>query len=179
MKIHVETERFVLRDIEDFDVEGIFALDSDPEVHEYLGKNPIKTMEEAKGVVDYIRNQYQKNGIGRWAIIDKETNDFVGWTGLKYEDQVRTEFNYYDLGYRLRKKYWGKGIATETAIASLRYGFEQLNLKEISAAADVQNIGSNKILQKVGMSFVEVFDFEDDPHNWYTITKQDWLDQQK
>ena len=54
-------------------------------------------------MISFIRAQYVKNGIGRWAIIDKNTEDFIGWTGLKYEQNLRKEFNYYDLGYRLKK----------------------------------------------------------------------------
>jgi ribosomal-protein-alanine N-acetyltransferase len=113
--------------------------------------------------------------MGRWAIIDKKTEDFIGWTGLKYEKALRKEFNYYDLGYRLRKKYWGHGIATETAIASLKYGFEKLNLKAIGAAAEVNHIASNKILKKIGLKFIETFDYYGVTHNWYTLSKTDWV----
>ncbi|MGH1388142.1 GNAT family N-acetyltransferase [Kordia sp.] len=179
MKIHIETDRLIIRDIEAYDVEGILALDSDPEVHEFLGKKPIKTIEEAKEIIDYIRGQYVKNGIGRWAIIDKETNDFIGWTGLKYEEEVRKEFNYYDLGYRLRRKYWGKGIASETAIASLAYGFEKLDLKEIGGAADVNHSASNKILQKIGMKCIDTFVYDGELHNWYKIEKAEWLENKR
>lgn len=176
MKIHIETQRLIIRDLEKQDAEGIFDLDSDPDVHEFLGKHPIKTMEQASKVIEFIRKQYIDNGIGRWAVIDKETNDFIGWTGLKYETEVRKEFNYYDLGYRFRKKYWGKGIATESAIASLNHGFEKLGYKEIGAAADVKHIASNKILKKIGLKFIETFEFEGIPHNWYNLTKSEWLD---
>ncbi|OED43426.1 GNAT family N-acetyltransferase [Flavobacteriaceae bacterium (ex Bugula neritina AB1)] len=178
MKIHIETERLILRDIEIYDAKGMFELDSDPEVHEYLGKKPIKTMKEAEEAIAYIRNQYIKNGIGRWAIIDKKTDDFVGWTGLKYEQGLRKDMNYNDLGYRLKKKYWGKGIATETAIESLTYGFTKLDLEEICAAADVNNLGSNKVLKKAGLKYIETFDFEGDPHNWYRIKKTEWMELQ-
>lgn len=171
--VHFETKRFILRDIELSDAKGMFALDSDPEVHEYLGKKPISTLQESEDIIRHIRKQYVDNGLGRLAIIDKETNEFIGWTGIKYEEAVR-EFPYYDLGYRLRKKFWKQGIATETALASLKYGFETLSLKEIFAAADVTNIGSNKILKKIGMEYVEQFDFEGDLHNWYVITKSQW-----
>ena len=174
MKVHIETGRLILRDLVESDAQGIFDLDSDSEVHEFLGKSPIKTIEEAKQIIDFIRAQYVKNGVGRWAIIDKETEDFIGWTGLKYEDGLRKEFSYYDLGYRLRKKYWGKGIATETAIESLKYGFNNLNLKEIGAAADVDHVASNKILRKIGLTLTEKFDYEGISHNWYNITKADW-----
>ena len=78
MKIHIETERLIIRDLEAFDAKGIFELDSDPKVHEFLGKNPIKIVKEAEGVINGIRQHYVENGIGRWAIVDKKTNDFIG-----------------------------------------------------------------------------------------------------
>ena len=174
MNIHVETDRFILRDVEETDVQGIFDLDSDPEVHTYLGTPPITTLDEAHEIINYIRNQYSENGIGRWAVVDKKTSDFVGWTGLKFERQLRSEFDYYDIGYRLRKKYWGQGIATLTAAESLRYGFEQMNLDEICGAAEVEHKVSNHILQKIGLTYVEQFVFEGILINFYRIKKSDW-----
>lgn len=175
MKVHIETARFILRDLEPYDAQGMFDLDSDPEVHEYLGKNPIQTIEEASRIIDSVRNQYVANGIGRWAIIDKNTKDFIGWTGLKYEQQLRKDISYYDIGYRLRKKYWGKGIATETAIEILKYGFDTLNLEEIGGLADVNNAASNRVLNKIGLRFIETFYLDGTPHNWYTINRSEWL----
>lgn len=174
MKTHIETARLIIRTFEDSDVEGIFKLDSDPEVHTFLGKNPIKTIDQAREIIDGVKKQYAKNGIGRLAIIDKKTNDFIGWSGIKYEQEVR-EFDYYDLGYRLRKKYWGKGIATEASIESLKYGFDELNLQKIGAGADIDNLASNRVLEKVGFNLIEKFDFEGDPHNYYEITKPEWI----
>lgn len=178
MKIHVETDRFFLRELEAYDDQGMFELDSDPDVHEFLGKRPIKTIEEAQKVIKTIRAQYIDNGIGRWAVIDKKTDDFIGWSGLKYEKELRKEFHYYDIGYRLIKKYWGKGIATETAVASLKYGFEKLNLEEISAAAEIEHIASNTVLKKVGLQFVETFEYDNEILNFYTLKKSDWLKSQ-
>ncbi|WP_340203404.1 GNAT family N-acetyltransferase [Ascidiimonas sp. W6] len=175
MKIHMETERFLIRDLVMGDASGMFALDSDAEVHRYLGNKPIQTLEEAKKIIMSVRSQYEEYGMGRWAIINKKTNDFVGWTGLKYERKLRKGFDYYDLGYRLRKKYWGQGIGTETALASLQYGFDQLKLEKIGAAADVNNIGSNKILQKIGLKSTETFYHEDTLCNWYELKKTDWI----
>lgn len=71
MTVHLETNRFILRDIEFNDANDIFELDSDPEVHKFLGKKPIKTIDEAEAIIDYIRKQYYDYGIGRWAIINK------------------------------------------------------------------------------------------------------------
>ncbi len=175
MKTPVETERFILRQILESDAQDLFELDSDPDVHAYLGKKPIKSLKEAQGIVRYIRGQYKENGIGRWAIIDKKTNEFLGWSGLKYETALRKNFPYYDVGYRLKKKHWGRGVATETALAALDYGFQKLHLAEIYAAAHVENIASNKTLQKIGLKFIETFDCDGAPHNWYKIERPDEL----
>lgn len=173
MQIYIETKRLILREIEERDFQGMFSLDSDPGVHRYLGKKPIKSIEESKSIITYIRNQYEEHGIGRWAVIDKTTNEFIGWAGLKYEKEVRPE-PYYDLGYRLRKKFWGQGIATEAALESLNYGFGTMGLKEIYAGAHIDNVASNKVLQKVGLKFIETFEFDGDPHHWYGIAKNEW-----
>jgi len=176
MDVYIETNRLILREIEENDLQGIFELDSDPEVHRYLGKKPIKTMQESRAIIAYIRKQYEEHGIGRWAIIDKRTNEFIGWAGLKYETQVRKDLPYYDLGYRLKRKFWGKGIATETALETLNHGFHTMNLEKIYAGAHVENIASNKVLQKVGLKFIETFEYDHAPHNWYQIQKNDWQD---
>src|SRR5690606_24565220 len=132
IKVFSETERFILREILPTDVDKLFELDSDPEVHRYLGNSPVTGKDQIIDVINFIRQQYVDNGIGRWAIIDKKTNDFIGWTGLKFvTDLTNNHKNYYDLGYRLIKKYWGQGIATETALASLNYAFDKLNADEV------------------------------------------------
>lgn len=170
----IETKRLLLRPLEASDAPGMFALDSNPAVHEFLGKKPIQTIEQVQTNIAAVQEQYVRHGIGRWAIIDKATNDFIGWSGLKYEPNVRP-FAYYDLGYRLREEYWGRGIATESAIPFLQYGFEELGLDVLHAGADVQNSASNRVLQKLGFRLVETFEYDGQPHYWYELTKADWL----
>jgi [ribosomal protein S5]-alanine N-acetyltransferase len=175
MKIFIETERLFLREILLTDVDGMFELDSDPEVHRYLGNKPVTSKEQIVDVINFIRQQYIDNGIGRWAIIDKKTNNFIGWSGLKFvTDLTNNNKNYYDLGYRLIKKYWGQGIATETAIASLNYAFKELKANEVYAMADCDNDGSNKILKKIGLNFIESFNLDGVEHNWYKIEKNEY-----
>ncbi len=172
MKIFAETERFILREILQSDLDGMFELDSDPEVHKYLGNKTISDKNQIAQVINFVRQQYIDHGIGRWAIIDKRTNAFMGWTGLKFVTEVTNGHkNYYDLGYRLIRKYWGLGIATETALISLDYAFNTIKIDEVYAAASCENLASNKILQKVGMNFIETFYYEDINCNWYKIDK--------
>jgi len=170
MEIFTETERLTLRELVPSDVEGLFAVDSDPEVNIYLGNNPVKSIEQTIGIIQFIRNQYTENGIGRWAMIEKTTNSFIGWAGLKLvKEPTNNHCNYYDLGYRLNKNYWGKGFATEAAKASVDYGINQLNLKDIYGMADTNNIASKKVLEKVGLKFIETFNLEGTPHSWFHL----------
>jgi len=174
-EIFFETERFKIREINFNDIEGMYKLDSNPNVHEYLGNKPIYNKEDARKTVEFIRKQYVENGIGRWAIINKANNEFVGWTGFKWiTEETNGRKNYYDLGYRLTEENWGKGIATETAIGSLKYGFENLKTDRIIAIADCNNEGSNKILKKIGMKFIEKFLYHGVEHNWYEINKDEF-----
>ena len=176
MNFFAETERLLLREILPTDIDGMYELDSDPEVHSYLGNKPVNNKEEVIDIINFIRQQYTDNGIGRWAIIDKKTNVFMGWAGLKLiTNETNHHKNYYDLGYRLIKKYWGQGIATEAAIATLQYAFEKLNTNEVYAIADSDNTGSNKILKKIGFTFIEEFNLDGVKHNWYKIDKTEYL----
>lgn len=176
MNVLIETERLYLRQIMPSDVDDMFALDSDPKVHQYLGNKPLKTKIEVEKIINFIMNQYTENGVGRLAVIHKKTNAFLGWSGLKLEKNlINNHQNYYDLGYRLIRKYWGNGYATESALASLKYGFTNLNIETIYAAASCDNIASNKILQKTGLQLIERFYYEDIKCNWYGIKKEEFI----
>jgi ribosomal-protein-alanine N-acetyltransferase len=172
MTIFADTGRTILREITLDDVDPFFEMDSDPEVHRYLGTQPIKNKDQVVDMIKYIRQQYVDNGIGRWAIVDKSTNQFIGWTGLKLvKDLINNQTNYYDLGYRLNRKYWGQGYATETARASLSYGFDKLNLNEMIATVNCENAASNKVVEKLGFTLYETFYLHELKHNWYKINK--------
>jgi RimJ/RimL family protein N-acetyltransferase len=172
MEIFAETERLILRELLPTDRNGLFAVDSDPDVNIYLGNNPVKTIEQTDDIIKFIRKQYVDNGIGRWAMIEKSTNNFIGWAGLKLiKELTNNRIDYYDLGYRLNKSYWGKGFATEAAKATLKYGFNTLNLNEIYAIADSKNIASRNVIEKVGLKYKETFIYCDTDHDWFEIQK--------
>ncbi len=166
----LQTQNLIIREILPSDVDGIFELDSNSEVHRFLGNNPISSKEKAAEIIEYIRKQYIDNGIGRWAVIEKKSGDFIGWTGIKLEDIETNGFTkYYDLGYRFIPRYWGKGYGYESTFASLNYIVKMLDLKKVCGAAHIDNIGSNRILQKVGLKFINEFIYDGAKHNWYEI----------
>jgi [ribosomal protein S5]-alanine N-acetyltransferase len=168
----LQTTRLLLRELLPSDDAGIFELDSNPEVHTYVGKNPITTIEQAREVIAFICQQYIENGISRWAVVDKNTNAFIGWAGLKlYKTEANGHSNFYELGYRFIQKYWGKGYATEAAKAIIDYGFTEMNLTEIYAMTDIDNKASRHVLEKCGMRYIENFDLDGEVCAWFRKRK--------
>ena len=175
MRIFVETDRLILRELHPTDEIAMYEMDSDPEVHKYLGNDPVKDIGRVRFAIQSIRQQYVDNGIGRWAMVNKDTNAFMGWTGLKLiKDPTEGYDSHYDLGYRMMRKYWGQGFATESAIASVEYGFNVLNVAEINARAEVGNLASKNVLQKAGLKVVDTRDFDNIPHYFFSLLKADW-----
>ncbi|MFD2822364.1 GNAT family N-acetyltransferase [Lacinutrix iliipiscaria] len=178
MNFHIETERLILRDVRDCDLEGMFELDSNPEVHKYLGNKPIHSKSQAQVYIDSIKAQYVKYGIGRFAVIEKSSGDFIGWSGLKFntgdQERLGEKRDFYDIGYRLIPRYWNKGYASESSITTLDYGFRKLNLETIVGAAETENIASNKILKKIGLHYVETFPHETVLINWYVLKQNEY-----
>lgn len=171
-KTVIETERLILREILPSDDTALFEMDSDPEVHRYLGNDPVMNIEQIREVIKFIRKQYSDNGIGRWAVVLKETNELMGWCGLKYFTEViNNHINIYELGYRFNKKYWGKGYATESAKAWLDHGFNEMKLNEMYAMTDSRNLNSKKVLKKLGFTFVEKFNLDGDESDWFKTIK--------
>jgi RimJ/RimL family protein N-acetyltransferase len=173
MQFHIETERLILRELRMTDLEGMFELDSDPEVHKYLGNKPVKQIEESQKMLESVITQYKERDIGRWAAIERYSGNFIGWSGLR----LNSEYNmngftqYYDVGYRFMKRYWGKGYATESGKASVNYAFNVLKLPELYATTEIGNQASHNALLKIGLKYVEDFYFEQENLNlrWYKI----------
>lgn len=178
MKSTIETKRLILREIIPSDEEKMFALDSDPLVNKFLGNNPITTLEQAKYYINFIRLQYEENGIGRWAVIEKESNLFIGWSGLKFHtEMINNHILIYELGYRFMPEYWGKGYATEAAAAWVDYGFGNLDIQSMYAMTDALHTDSKNVLKKTGFLEKGIFDFENNPENphcWFEMTKAAW-----
>jgi ribosomal-protein-alanine N-acetyltransferase len=178
MDVPIETERLLIRELLPADDQGMFIMDSDPEVHKYIGKKPVENIGQTREVIEYIRSQYVEFGIGRWAIIEKATGDFVGWVGHKrMTETVNGHSGHIDYGYRLARRFWGRGYATEAGRASLQYGIDKLKFKDIYAMTDVDNGASRHVLEKLGFKFLGLFEWdaaptwrkEREPTTWYQL----------
>lgn len=170
MKKSIETERLLLRELLLSDAAGMFELDSNPNVHLFLGNKPVKNIEESILQIKNIQQQYHDFRTGRWAVILKETNEFLGWSGIKYiTDKINHHKDFYEIGYRFIEKNWGKGYATEAGKAFVDYAFNEMKVDCLYAYADEGNKNSRKILEKIGLSYVNTFEYENETEVWYEL----------
>jgi len=152
MKIYLETDRMILREFTSADVDNLTLLDADPEVTRYInGGKPTPRSYIVEKVMPHILVYYKNDdNQGIWAAINKPDHAFMGWFHLRPN---RADKNETELGYRFRREYWGNGFATEGSKALLAKGFNELNVKLIVAIADPLNIGSRRVMEKIGLRY--------------------------
>lgn len=155
MKKILETNHLLLRAFDICDAENFYQLNLNPNVIKYTGNSAFKDISEARKFLENY-SDYQRNGYGRWAVINKSTNQFLGWCGLKYDEDLDET----DIGFRFFECFWNLGFATESAKACLDYGFNELHLKTIVGRAMKENMASIKVLEKIGLKFEKAFDFD-------------------
>ncbi|MGB3653693.1 MAG: GNAT family N-acetyltransferase [Rivularia sp. (in: cyanobacteria)] len=110
---------------------------------------------------------WQKQRYGIWNIVEDETDKIIGYCGLRYLD----ELNEVELLYGLAKTYWGKGIATKAAKASVSYGFDVANLDRIIALALPDNEPSKKVIEKAGLQYEKQLDIFNLDALYYSIER--------
>jgi RimJ/RimL family protein N-acetyltransferase len=168
MIIVLETDRLVLKRFSPGDARSFYELNLDPEVIRYTGDVPFASVAEAEA---FIRNydHYERYGFGRWSVFIRNSGDYIGFCGLNY----RLALDEVDVGFRLLRRYWGNGYATEAARGSLLYGFKGYALDKIVARAMQENMASIRVLQKLGMRFEKAFEAEGDIWRQYACTPND------
>lgn len=145
------SERLYYRPYRRSDADAAFAFFGDPEVMKYsafgVHGDVARTAEMLAALIDHNR----RRGFGFWAVIERATSELIGMAGLA----ELGEDNGLELGYRLRRDRWGQGYGSEAAQAWIDKGFEALRLPQIVAIVDPGHVVSRRILEKVGMRFVE------------------------
>ncbi|MCX4469705.1 GNAT family N-acetyltransferase [Micromonospora sp. NBC_01655] len=168
-EVLLETARLRLRRFTEADADALVELDSDPAVMRYLtGGRPTLAEVVRAEVLPRLLTGYDRHpGMGRWAATDRATGSFLGWFALDAEagDASRGgTAGQAELGYRLRRAGWGRGLATEGSRALVRYGFTTLGLRRIWAETMAVNVASRRVLEKAGLRYVRTFHLDwDDP----------------
>lgn len=153
MKHILETSRLVLRELNLGDTKDFYDLNSNPNVIRYTGDSAFENISEAKQFLENYQD-YKLNGYGRWAVILKETSQFIGWCGLRFDNDET------DIGFRFFEQEWNKGYATESALACLNYGLKELQLKCVIGRAMKTNIWSIRVLEKIGLEYDRDIEFD-------------------
>ncbi|MET7605779.1 GNAT family N-acetyltransferase [Streptomyces avermitilis] len=154
----LRTDRLLLRRWRESDLEPWAAMNADPEVREHLGE-PL-TREQSDAAVALMQAEFDERGFGWWALEARETGEFIGRVGLDEVD-VDMPFAGVDIGWRLMRSAWGHGYATEAALACLAFAFETLGLPEVVASTTVNNLRSQAVMRRIGMTRDPADDFED------------------
>ena len=146
----IETDRLLIRPFKIEDIAPSYLMNLDTEVTKYTGDGGVVSKKEIeRRIIEHVFGDYKKHGFGRLAVELKSENKFIGFTGLKYLEDM----DEVDLGYRFMKAYWGKGIATEAGIASVNLGFKTLGLSKLIAMAFPENTGSIRVLEKLDFKY--------------------------
>jgi RimJ/RimL family protein N-acetyltransferase len=157
MQIFLETERLVLRQFTEDDVDNLVELDSDPDVMRFInGGRPTPRQEIENDVLPWYLDYHERfPGYGFWAAVEKSTGRFVGWFHFRPAEGAQSDE--IELGYRLRRSAWGKGYATEGSRALIDKGFAEFGVQRVVASTMVVNVASRRVMEKAGLKFVRTF----------------------
>ena len=170
--IILETERLILRRQVIEDLDDLWALYCDPQITKYIPDAPRSYEEDREELEWHMNGHPQYPELGLWATLHKETGKFIGRCGLlpwTIEGQREVE-----VAYTIAREFWGQGLATEAAQGILNYGFEKLNLRRLICLIDPDNIASQRVAEKMGMSLekrVDGIDGDNLPTLIYSISQ--------
>lgn len=151
MRLTLETKRLILRPFELTDAEAMFKnWASDPEVCKYMSWNHHESIETTQMIINMWIEQYQQPERINFGIVLKETNELIGGIDVcGYIDGVPV------VGYVLSRKYWNNGYMTEAFLEIIEL-LKSLGYQQIKVDAMIENIGSNKVIQKCGGRFIMI-----------------------
>jgi RimJ/RimL family protein N-acetyltransferase len=158
MLSELQTERLILRPWIESDREPFARMNADPAVMEFFPA--CLSRAESDQAVDWIEAHFRQHGFGIFAVELLSEQAFIGFTGLSVP---RFEAHFtpcVEIGWRLANAYWGQGLATEAARATVEYGFESVGLDEIVSFTVPANVRSRAVMEKLGMTHDPSDDFD-------------------
>lgn len=146
----LETERLILRKMRKDDAHDLFEYASDPDVSRYTLWDAHRSLQDSQRFLEAVIAQYKSKDVTNWGIEHKADRKLIGTCGFVYWnlDHRRAE-----IGYALSKSYWNQGLMSEAAYAVLQYGFKTMQLNRLEARCNLENIGSERVMQKIGMTY--------------------------
>lgn len=168
MKQILETERLILREFVESDADALTIILGDPEIMKFSSSGAL----DSSGIKSFLaktQNRYKQDGVGHWAVVLKESNELIGAIGLivhLIEGQ-----KYLEVGYRLARKNWHQGLASEAASACRDYAFIQLKKDYVVSIIQAENIPSIAVAERMGMKHERDAVYGTTPVRIYSIKK--------
>jgi RimJ/RimL family protein N-acetyltransferase len=156
--VELRTDRLLLRDWRDDDLDPFADLNADPVVMEYF-RAPL-TREESDAFADRIRTHLHEDGWGLWAVEVLGGAPFIGFVGLARQTYGPDLIPAFEVGWRLSRASWGHGYAPEAARAAIGFAFDTLGLDELVSITTTGNAKSRRVMEKVGMTYDPADDFD-------------------
>jgi RimJ/RimL family protein N-acetyltransferase len=166
----IETARLILRPLKLDDLDALAPLNADPDVMRYIGDGKPQSRAQTQMRIHAIFDHWEQHGFGLCAVVDRAARTFIGFCGLQYLDNTSE----IEVGYRLAKRFWGMGLATEGAGATLRYGFDELGLDRIVAVVHPENVASQWVIQKIGLKYLKDARFYNSELEYYVVTREEF-----
>jgi len=145
------TARLVLRGFTEDDVDPLYHILSAADVLRYFPDPKPPPRERVHKIISRQLQHWEEHRYGWWALEPRSNKGLIGWSGLQFISETAEV----EVGYLLGQPFWGQGLATEAAQACVRYGFEQLGLETIVGIVHPDNIASQRVVEKLGLSFVD------------------------
>lgn len=146
----IATSRLILRPFTSEDTDALHQILSVPGVLIYFPSPDPPERDRVEKLIERQIKHWEDFGYGWWAVERLADKKLLGWSGLQY----LPETNEIEIGYLLGKPFWGTGLATESAQEGISYGFESLGLQEIVGIVHPENLGSQRVLEKIGLHFI-------------------------
>ncbi|MFF2073727.1 GNAT family N-acetyltransferase [Kitasatospora sp. NPDC058162] len=149
--VTIETSRLILRRWREGDVPVMAEVNADPEVMRWIGDGKVLTPERTRAAIERIERSWDAEGFGLFAVELRESGELAGFAGLSVPSFLPEVLPAVEIGWRLGRPFWGRGIATEAATAALRFGFESCESERIISIARIGNTASERVMAKLGL----------------------------
>lgn len=148
-QLQLRTERLLLRPWREKDREPFAAINADPAVMEHFPSTLSR--DESDALAQRIDDDIQRLGYGFWAVEVPDSSPFIGFVGIVAADEAMPFAPAIEIGWRLARAHWGRGLASEGARAALTFGFDELELEQIVALTAAGNMRSRRVMERLGM----------------------------
>jgi RimJ/RimL family protein N-acetyltransferase len=167
----LETARLRLEPMADLHLDGLYAMNRDPDVMRYITGQP-ETRKATLAMIRRVERRWETWGFGWWSLFEKQSGQLIGAAGIQYLGLDPA--NRHEIGWRLRRDKWGQGFASEAARRIASFAFDQLGAPVLCAICHPDNLDSSRLMQKLGMVYQGQEEWHGAMVSVHQVTADEW-----